>query len=147
MTARQYAAGANKGVYVEKEGNKIYSVQSHSIEENSSVRLVHEYGNKEAVGQTDGSRTHSISIESAIAMEYTDDTMPLYILLREPGTEITRYIGEWKTVFTGLMFNNYRETGNLESQNESISLTATKRQDFFKGKPISFDKARNALGR
>ncbi|MGG1249888.1 hypothetical protein ABE205_19560 [Brevibacillus agri] len=147
MTARQYAAGANQGVFVEKDGKKIYSVQSHSIEENSNIRLVHEYGSEEAVGQTRGARTHSISIESAIAMEYEGDTMPLYLLLREPGTEITRYIGEWKTVFTGLMFNNYRETGNLENQNESISLTATKRQDFFKGRPVSFDKAKSALGR
>lgn len=148
MSKREYAAGANEGVFIEHEGKKIYSIQSHSIEETNNSQLRHEYGTQDAVGQTRGSRSHTLTIETAIALDDGgEDVVPLYILLRTPGTEITRYIGEWKTVFSGLKFNNYRESGNLESMNESITLTATKRRDFFKGKPVSVDKAKTALGR
>jgi hypothetical protein len=148
MPAREYAAGANEGVFIEHDGKKVYSIQSHSIEETNSSRLQHEYGSEEAVGQTKGARTHTITIESAIVVDDAgDDVVPLYLLLRQPGTEIVRYIGQWKTVFTGLKFNSYRESGNLESMSESITLTATKRQDFFKGKPVALDTALTALGR
>lgn len=148
MSRREYAAGANEGVFIESDGEKVYSIQSHGIEETNNSQLRHEYGTNDAVGQTRGSRSHTITLETAIVVnDGGDDVMPLYLLLRAPGTEITRYIGQWKTVFTGLKFNNYRESGNLESMNESITLTATKRQDFFKGKPVALDKAIAALGR
>ncbi len=147
MGDKQFAAGANEGVFVEHDGKRVYAVQSHSIEENTNVRLQHGYGSQEAIGQTRGAKQYTINIESSIALEYEDDVLPLYLLLREPGTEITRYIGQWKTVFTGLTFSSHSESGNLESMSERISLTATKRQDFFKGRPVSFDTAISALGR
>lgn len=147
MAQKEFAAGANEGVYVELDGKQIYAVQSHSIEENTNVKLQHGYGSQEAIGQTKGAKQYSITIESSIALEYDEGTLPLYLLLREPGAEITRYIGKWKTVFTGLTFANHRESGNLENLTESISLTATKRQDFFNGKPVEFDKAKAALGK
>ncbi|WP_103110699.1 hypothetical protein [Brevibacillus reuszeri] len=147
MGQTQFAAGANEQVFVEHDGDKVYAVQSHSFDENTNVTLQHGYGSQEAIGQTNGAKQYSITLETAIALKYDDDTLPLYLLLREPGSEITRYIGKWKTVFSGLTFSNHRETGNLQNFGESITLTATKRQDFFKGKPIAFDTANKALGR
>jgi len=142
----QFAAGANSGVYVEKDGKKVYAVQSHRISESESSRHVHGYGSEESIGQTSGARQHTITLETAVALSYPEDTVPLYILLRDPGTEIVRYLGDWKTVFTGLRFSNYDESGNLESANESITLTSTKRQDFFKGRPVTINTALSALG-
>ncbi|MGO0058648.1 hypothetical protein ACTID9_01040 [Brevibacillus fluminis] len=143
----QFAAGANSGVYIEQDGKKLFAVQSHRISESETSKDVHGYGSSESIGQTSGARQHTITIESMIANDYADDTMPAYLVLRQPGTEIVRYIGQWKTVFTGLRFSNYDESGNLESANESITLIATKRQDFFKGKPVSTTQAVAALGR
>ncbi|MED1954883.1 hypothetical protein [Brevibacillus centrosporus] len=142
----QFAAGANSGVFIEVDGEKIYAIQSHRISESETSRHVHGYGSEESIGQTSGARQHTITLETAVALEYPEDTVPLYILLRQPGTEVVRYIGKWKTVFTGLRFSNYDESGNLESANESITLTSTKRQDFFNGKPVSLNTALSALG-
>lgn len=147
MSQKEFAAGANEGVFVEHDGNKVYAIQSHSIEENTNVRLQHGYGSQEAIGQTQGAKQYNISIESSIALEYDDGTLPLYLLLRQPGSEIVRYIGNWKTVFSGLTFASHRENGNLENLSENVSLTARKRQDFFNGKPVTFDQAYSALGK
>ncbi|MGW9128154.1 hypothetical protein ACWGPW_24585 [Paenibacillus chitinolyticus] len=147
MGQTQFAAGANENVFIEHDGKKIYAVQSHSFDENTNVTLQHGYGSQEAIGQTRGAKQYTITIETSIALEYDSDTLPAYLLLREPGAEVTRYIGNWKTVFSGLTFSSHRETGNLQNFGESLTATATKRQDFFKGKPVTFDKANKALGR
>lgn len=147
MSTQQFAVGASDKVFIEAYGKQIYAVQTHSIEENTNVKLVHGYGDQEAIGQTEGARQYSVSIETYVPLDGPDDTMSLYLVLRQPDTEIVRYCGHWKTVLSGLTFSSYSEKGSLDSFQESISLTARSRRDFYKGRPIDTSKAMSAIGR